>query len=466
MDTKYQIFISSTYEDLKQQRHKVRDTILSMNHFPVGMELFGAADEDQWEIIKQAIDTSDYYVLIIGNRYGSVIETGENAGMSYTEKEYRYAKDQKIPILAFILRSENDTNDKDLEDETKQKKLAEFKRNVIAGRLVDFWITEEDLATKVSTALYKQMSRSKRPGWIRGDLIDVEKSLQTIVDLNTQVKTLKEENEYLLSKIESRNPKLELDLLIKGNLNEESEDTSVVVTAQENEYHILLMRKQIKCVDTIQLPQKITMSDVPERLKDYVSSSDIEKFNNDIPTLDETEQYYSGMREYYNVTENGCLIDFIVSNDGTAKATNISIDFEFPEQFIIMKRKNAEGFHCPVKPTIPENPIIEAERRINAKSVSDLIGASWLSPSKLNISSIQSTIPLPDFDFSDRYHVDARDGKVSIWLSDLMHTKEWIAKDIYIVPKETGKYIIPGYLMCEEYPYLEKVSLIIEVVDR
>ena len=47
MDKKYQIFISSTYTDLVEARTKVRDAILSIYHFPVGMELFGAADEEQ-----------------------------------------------------------------------------------------------------------------------------------------------------------------------------------------------------------------------------------------------------------------------------------------------------------------------------------------------------------------------------------------------------------------------------------
>ena len=50
MEKKYQIFISSTYTDLIEERKKVRDTILNMLHFPVGMEVFGAADEEQWEI--------------------------------------------------------------------------------------------------------------------------------------------------------------------------------------------------------------------------------------------------------------------------------------------------------------------------------------------------------------------------------------------------------------------------------
>ena len=69
-----------------------------MNHFPVGMEMFSAADEEQWQIISETIDVSDYYVLIVGNRYGSIIQDGEDAGISYTEKEFRYALKQGIPV--------------------------------------------------------------------------------------------------------------------------------------------------------------------------------------------------------------------------------------------------------------------------------------------------------------------------------------------------------------------------------
>ena len=50
LEKKYQVFISSTFTDLVEARRKVRDAILSMYHFPVGMELFGAANEEQWQI--------------------------------------------------------------------------------------------------------------------------------------------------------------------------------------------------------------------------------------------------------------------------------------------------------------------------------------------------------------------------------------------------------------------------------
>ena len=63
MDKKYQVFISSTYKDLIEARAKVRDAILSIYHFPVGMELFGAANEEQWQIISETIDSSEVSIL-------------------------------------------------------------------------------------------------------------------------------------------------------------------------------------------------------------------------------------------------------------------------------------------------------------------------------------------------------------------------------------------------------------------
>src|SRR5687768_4895989 len=98
MKTKFQVFVSSTYEDLKDERDQVLKAILEMGHIPVGMELFSAADEEQWELIKRQIDDSDYYLVLIAHRYGS-----RDGSVSYTEKEYDYAVSKKIPTLGFII---------------------------------------------------------------------------------------------------------------------------------------------------------------------------------------------------------------------------------------------------------------------------------------------------------------------------------------------------------------------------
>ncbi|QTE71857.1 DUF4062 domain-containing protein [Clostridiales bacterium FE2011] len=168
MEIKYQVFISSTYDDLREERNKVQDAILSMHHFPVGMELFGAANEEQWEIIKETIDTSDYYVLIVGHRYGTVIEDGPDAGISYTEKEFKYAKEKGIPILALLIDKSVPVLP-DYVEKTHTRAFDKFKSAVKKGRNVDWWKNPDDLAQKVTAALYKQIERTPRPGWIRAD---------------------------------------------------------------------------------------------------------------------------------------------------------------------------------------------------------------------------------------------------------------------------------------------------------
>ena len=164
MEKKYQVFISSTYEDLKEERKKVQDTILGMYQFPIGMEMFSAADEEQWKIIQETIDSSDFYVLIIGHRYGSIISEGEYAGISYTEKEFLYALKKEIPVLAFLISDKVPVlPDKMEQDIQKKSKLQTFVDKVKSGRTVQWWTSTEDLANKVMNSLNKQITKGKQP---------------------------------------------------------------------------------------------------------------------------------------------------------------------------------------------------------------------------------------------------------------------------------------------------------------
>ena len=95
---RYQVFISSTYIDLQLERQEVLESILKLRHIPVGMEYFVSTNEEQFNYIKRLLDETDYYIIIIGNRYGSQADDG----ISYTEKEFDYAVDLGIPIIAFI----------------------------------------------------------------------------------------------------------------------------------------------------------------------------------------------------------------------------------------------------------------------------------------------------------------------------------------------------------------------------
>ncbi|MCR4745824.1 MAG: DUF4062 domain-containing protein [Lachnospiraceae bacterium] len=95
-DKIFKVFISSTYKDLKEHRNKVIEAILKMEYLPVGMEMFNASSDEQWKVITDTIDDCDYYILILGKRYGSVMKKEPEEGMSYTEREFRYALEHRM----------------------------------------------------------------------------------------------------------------------------------------------------------------------------------------------------------------------------------------------------------------------------------------------------------------------------------------------------------------------------------
>ncbi|MCI8529735.1 MAG: DUF4062 domain-containing protein [Lachnospiraceae bacterium] len=99
MNKKLQVFVSSTYTDLKEERQAAVQAILDAGHIPAGMELFKAG-KSQMETIRKWIDESDIYMLILGGRYGSI---EEESGLSYTELEYQYALRKNMPVFAIVL---------------------------------------------------------------------------------------------------------------------------------------------------------------------------------------------------------------------------------------------------------------------------------------------------------------------------------------------------------------------------
>ena len=152
MDKRYQVFVSSTFADLKNERSNVIQTLMEMDCIPAGMELFPALDEEQFEFIKKVIDDSDYYLLIIGGRYGSL----SNEGISYTEMEYDYAISQGVKVIALVHGSPEKLSAEKVEMSPEaQNKLEKFKNKVTTGRLVKFWNDARELAGLVALSLPK-----------------------------------------------------------------------------------------------------------------------------------------------------------------------------------------------------------------------------------------------------------------------------------------------------------------------
>ena len=170
MEKRYQVFVSSTYVDLQKERHEVMQALLEMDCMPAGMELFPAANEEQWSLIKRVIDESDYYIVISGGRYGSLGQ----GGLSYTEMEYRYAAEIGKPVIAFLhhdlLKIQAGQSE---QTEEGRQKLKSF-RELMQKRLVKYWATPDDLGSKVSRSLMQLTKQFPGTGWIRADKATLE----------------------------------------------------------------------------------------------------------------------------------------------------------------------------------------------------------------------------------------------------------------------------------------------------
>ncbi|MCG8470513.1 MAG: DUF4062 domain-containing protein [Desulfobacterales bacterium] len=186
MNKKYQVFVSSTYEDLRKERQEVMNALLELDCIPSGMELFPAADEDQWSLIQGVIDECDYYILILGARYGSISPDG----IGYTEMEYNYALETRKPIIAF-LHKDPDSLPKKLTEQTEegQKKFQEF-RDKVKSKMCKFWESPEELGSVVSRSLIMLQRKHPGIGWVRGDLIPSQEASQEILKLKKEIENL------------------------------------------------------------------------------------------------------------------------------------------------------------------------------------------------------------------------------------------------------------------------------------
>ena len=194
MEKRYQIFVSSTFADLQEERQKVIQALMEMDCIPAGMELFPAADEEQWEFIRRAIDDCDYYLLIIGGRYGSIT----TEGVSYTEMEYDYAVEKGLKVIALLHESPSELPANKVEmDEAARKKLATFRDKVRTGRLVKFWKSRDQLPGLVALSLSKTIKTYPAVGWVRADKADTTELLR-------QINELRQENDALRKQVASQ----------------------------------------------------------------------------------------------------------------------------------------------------------------------------------------------------------------------------------------------------------------------
>lgn len=189
MEVKHQVFVSSTYKDLIEERKQVIHALLELDCIPAGMELFPATDEDAWSLIKEVIDGCDYYILIMGGKYGST----NTEGISFTEIEYDYAILTEKPVIAFLHENIETLPGARIEKtEENQSKLKAF-REKAEKKHCKYWNTPEDLGGKVSRSLVQLKKKHPSDGWVPGRFAADEKMLRETEELRRRITQLEYE---------------------------------------------------------------------------------------------------------------------------------------------------------------------------------------------------------------------------------------------------------------------------------
>ncbi|WP_153731758.1 DUF4062 domain-containing protein [Sporosarcina obsidiansis] len=199
MKKKLQVFISSTYEDLKEERQVAVESVLNAGHIPAGMELFKSDDKSQKEIIKRWIDESDVYMLILGGRYGSI---DKETGLSYTHWEYNYAGEVGKPRFAVVI------DGAALEEKVRMIGSSVIERNdpalyeefkgEVLSKICKFYSDLKDIKITVLESLKEYESNPELYGWVSGREVRSIEKLEQIDVLESKYATLLEQHNKLL----------------------------------------------------------------------------------------------------------------------------------------------------------------------------------------------------------------------------------------------------------------------------
>jgi len=210
MNKKLQVFVSSTYTDLIEERQAAVEAILDAGHIPAGMELFKAGNESQLKTIYKWIDESDVYMLILGGRYGSI---EPETSKSYTQLEYEYAFSKNIPIFAVVLSDNfltNKINSLGLSNTMEQEAPDKYQifKSMVMSKIIKKVDDCKDIKLAIYSTLKEFLKNNDLIGWIKGNSLaiqtinfkDLFKVFQKTIIYIEDKQTLNA-NEYMLKNI-------------------------------------------------------------------------------------------------------------------------------------------------------------------------------------------------------------------------------------------------------------------------
>jgi formylglycine-generating enzyme required for sulfatase activity len=168
------IYVSSTYNDLKDYREAVYHTLRQMGHDVIAMEDYVATDQRPVDKCLADVAACDLYVGIFAWRYGYQPPHTNPAQKSITELEYRQARTTGKTCLLFLLSEKADWplewRDVSSGATDAGARIQELRHELSRENLVSFFENPDELAKLVSIAVGKwqqsQKESDRQPtGW-------------------------------------------------------------------------------------------------------------------------------------------------------------------------------------------------------------------------------------------------------------------------------------------------------------
>lgn len=451
---KLQVFISSTYIDLIEERQAAVEAILKAGHIPAGMELFTASNKSQWDIITRWIDESDIYMLILGGRYGSIENESQK---SYTHLEYEYAQSKDKPLFAVVIEEPalDLRKSKDIEKHNPEK-LNEFRKKVLSY-MSSFFTDNKDIKLAVHESMGQITQDYDLTGWIRGNQqnSDIAKEMMT---LNDELRKLREDNEKLKAEQVERSPKLELSI---------NDDQSLEFKLDGDESRFYKKREPIQ--------------NIPHHLVDYLTEESIADYNQSLLEIDDNsiEKYNNIQSQISSLSNLTNKLKIILANKGNIKAQNVYVSITFPdlvfvtddqEEVLTIKKSLAEKA-LEIIPSPTYDPIESAEEKlakdIQTEKYVDVM-ARALGINHNTLSSLSNFQRKDDFLIRNTLNQHnrnyAENNEIIIKPSTLTHSFENSYSNYFLIPITKGISTIKIELFCDEYlkPDIHEIQLIVK----
>jgi hypothetical protein len=152
------VFISSTYDDLKEYRRAVWELLEKFDVNVRGMEQFGARKDAPLATCLTEVEQSDIYLGLIAFRLGSV---DPQSGKSFTQIEYEQAYElSSKEVLIYLVDEEHaQVLIKNVDRDAKREKLEAFKRLLRERHTIESFTSVEDLKEKLNRDLKRLLTK-------------------------------------------------------------------------------------------------------------------------------------------------------------------------------------------------------------------------------------------------------------------------------------------------------------------